>query len=127
MRFMKFSQLAVLGISGLIAVTTVQAQDQSHSMAKLNGVAIPQSRLEFIVKARAAQGQADSPETRKALRDDLISEEVIAQEALKKGLDKDPDFVAQLEIARLTSLVRAFHIDYDKNHPVIEEELRKEF
>lgn len=127
MRFMKFSQLAVLGISGLIAVTTVQAQAQSPSMAKVNGVAIPQSRLEFIVKARAAQGQADSPESRKALRDDLISEEVIAQEALKKGLDKDPDFVAQLEIARLTALVRAYQIDYVKNHPVSDEELHKEY
>ncbi|MEO8767654.1 MAG: peptidyl-prolyl cis-trans isomerase [Nitrosospira sp.] len=126
MSFMKFSQLTVLGISGLIAVTAVQAQS-AGSMAKVNGVTIPQSRLEFIVKARAAQGQADSPEARKALREDLISEEVIAQEALKKGLDKDPDFTAQLEIARLTALVRAYQIDYVKNHPVSDEELRKEY
>lgn len=126
MRFMKFSQLTVLGISGLIAVTTVQAQSNSP-MAKVNGVSIPQSRLEFIVKARAAQGQADSPETRKALREDLITEEVIAQEALKKGLEKDPDFVSQLEIARLTALVRAYQIDYVKSHPVGDEELKKEY
>ncbi|MEO6824188.1 MAG: peptidyl-prolyl cis-trans isomerase [Nitrosospira sp.] len=126
MRFMKFSQLTVLGIFSLIAVTTAQAQSSS-TMAKVNGVAIPQSRLEFIVKARAAQGQADSPETRKALRDDLIAEEVIAQDALKKGLDKDPDFTAQLEIARLTALVRAYQIDYVKNHPVSDEELHKEY
>lgn len=126
MRFMKFSQLIVLGIFSLIAVTTAQAQSGS-TMAKVNGVAIPQSRLEFIVKARAAQGQADSPETRKALRDDLIAEEVIAQDALKKGLDKDPDFTAQLEIARLTALVRAYQIDYVKNHPVSDEELHKEY
>jgi peptidyl-prolyl cis-trans isomerase C len=126
MRFMKFSQLTVLGIFSLIAVTTAQAQSAS-TMAKVNGVAIPQSRLEFIVKARAAQGQADSPETRKALRDDLIAEEVIAQDALKKGLDKDPDFTAQLEIARLTALVRAYQIDYVKNHPVSDEELHKEY
>lgn len=126
MRFMKFSQLTVFGIFSLIAVTTAQAQSAS-TMAKVNGVAIPQSRLEFIVKARAAQGQADSPETRKALRDDLIAEEVIAQDALKKGLDKDPDFTAQLEIARLTALVRAYQIDYVKNHPVSDEELHKEY
>jgi peptidyl-prolyl cis-trans isomerase C len=126
MHFMKFSQLTVPVIVGLIAVTTVQAQSPAP-MAKVNGVTIPQSRLEFIVKARAAQGQADTPETRKALRDDLISEEVIAQEALKKGLDKDPDFIAQLEIARLTALVRAYQIDYVKNHPVSDEDLRKEY
>jgi peptidyl-prolyl cis-trans isomerase C len=126
MYFTKLSRLTALGICGLIAATTVQAQSGS-SMAKVNGVAIPQSRLEFIVKARTLQGQPDSPETRKTLRDDLITEEVIAQEALKKGLDKDPDFMTQLEMARQTALVRAYQVDYIKSHPVNDDELRKEY
>jgi peptidyl-prolyl cis-trans isomerase C len=126
MYFIKFLQLTALGISGLIAVTAVQAQTGS-TMAKVNGVAIPQSRIEFIMKARAAQDQPDSPEARKALREDLITEEVIAQEAKKKGLDKDPDFITQLEMARQTALVRAYQVDYIKNHPVSDEELRKEY
>src|SRR6188768_2036787 len=126
MHFTKLSRLTALGICGLIAATTVHAQSGS-SLAKVNGVAIPQSRLEFIVKARTLQGQPDSPETRKTLREDLITEEVIAQEALKKGLEKDPDFVSQLEIARLTALVRAYQIDYVKSHPVSDEELKKEY
>ena len=61
------------------------------------------------------------------MREDLITEEVIAQEALKKGLDKDPDFITQLEMARQTALVRAYQVDYIKNHPVSDEELRKEY
>jgi peptidyl-prolyl cis-trans isomerase C len=126
MHFTKLSRVTAVGICGLIAVTTVQAQSGS-SLAKVNGVAIPQSRLEFIVKARTLQGQPDSPETRKTLRDDLITEEVIAQEALKKGLDKDPDFVTQLEMARQTALVRAYQVDYIKSHPVNDDELRKEY
>jgi peptidyl-prolyl cis-trans isomerase C len=126
MHFTKLSRVTALGICGLLAVTTVQAQSGS-SLAKVNGVAIPQSRLEFIVKARTLQGQPDSPETRKTLRDDLITEEVIAQEALKKGLDKDPDFVTQLEMARQTALVRAYQVDYIKSHPVNDDELRKEY
>jgi len=126
MHFTKLSRLTALGICGLIAATTVQAQSGS-TLAKVNGVAIPQSRLEFIVKARTLQGQPDSPETRKTLREDLITEEVIAQEALKKGLDKDPDFITQLEMARQTALVRSYQVDYIKNHPVSDEELRKEY
>lgn len=126
MHFTKLSRLTAVGICGLIAATTVHAQSGS-SLAKVNGVAIPQSRLEFIVKARTLQGQPDSPETRKTLREDLITEEVIAQEALKKGLDKDPDFITQLEMARQTALVRAYQVDYIKNHPVGDEELRKEY
>ncbi|HET7060681.1 MAG TPA: peptidyl-prolyl cis-trans isomerase [Nitrosospira sp.] len=128
MHFKQIAPLMALCVSGLVAATTVTAQTQSTStMAKVNGVAIPQSRLEFIMKARAAQGQPDTPEARKALRDDLIAEEVIAQDAIKKGLDKDPDFAAQLDMARQSALVRAYQIDYVKNHPVSDEELRKEY
>ena len=131
MHFKKIAQLAAFGFSGLLAVDSCSGSMTSTSstsaMAKVNGVAIPQSRLEFIIKARAAQGQPDSPETRKTLRDDLISEEIIAQDAMKKGLDKDPDFVAQLDIARQTALVRAYQIDYVKSHPVSDEELHKEY
>lgn len=131
MHFKKIAQLAAFGFSGLLAIAAVQAQSTSTSstsaMAKVNGVTIPQSRLEFIMKARAAQGQPDTPEARKTLRDDLISEEIIAQDAMKKGLDKDPDFAAQLDIARQTALVRAYQIDYVKSHPVSDEELHKEY
>jgi peptidyl-prolyl cis-trans isomerase C len=110
----------------VIAATAVQAQTGS-TMAKVNGTPIPQSRLEFIMKARTSQGQPDTPEARKALREDLITEEVIAQEAKKKGLDRDPDFITQLDMARQTAMVRAYQIDYIKNHPVSDEELRKEY
>jgi peptidyl-prolyl cis-trans isomerase C len=126
MHLMTLSRLAVLAASCLIIASPVQAQS-SAAMAKVNGASIPQSRLEFIVKARESQGQADTPETRKALREDLIAEEIIAQEAIKKGLDKDPDFVTQLDIARLSALVRAYQIDFVKTHPVSDEELKKEY
>lgn len=126
MHFMKFTRLTALGVFGLLATAVAQAQTGS-TMAKVNGTPIPQSRLEFIMKARTAQGQPDTPEARKALREDLVTEEVIAQEAKKKGLDKDPDFITQLDMARQTALVRAYQIDYIKNHPVSDEELRKEY
>lgn len=126
MHLMKLSRLVVIGASALIVVTTAHAQSAAP-MARVNGVAIPQSRLDFIMKARVSQGQPDSPEVRKSLREDLIAEEVIAQEALRKGLDRDPDVVAQLEIARQTALVRAYQIDYIKTHPVSDEALRKEY
>jgi peptidyl-prolyl cis-trans isomerase C len=126
MHFKQIAPLLALAVSSLIAATAVQAQSTS-TMAKVNGVAIPQSRLEFVMKARAAQGQPDTPEARKALRDDLISEEVVVQEALKKNLDKDPDVAAQLDLARLQTLVRAYQVDFVKTHPVGDEELKKEY
>lgn len=125
MRLTKFSQVMLVSMLGLAALS---AQAQSTGvMAKVNGVAIPQSRLELMVKASVAQGQQDGPELRKALRENLIAEEIIAQEAIKKKLDKDPEVIAQLEIARQAVLVRAFQANYIKNNVVSDDTLRKEY
>ena len=123
MRLMKFSQLTIVGIFGLVAMSTAHAQ----AVAKVNGVIIPQSRLELMVKASAAQGQQDGPEMRKALRENLITEEIISQEAIKKGLDKDPEVQTQLDLARQRVLVSSFQADYIKNNAVSDETLRKEY
>jgi len=122
MRVTKFSQL-MLGSFLCFAALSVQAA----AVAKVNGVVIPQSRLDLMVKAAIAQGQTDGPEMRKALRENLIAEEIIAQEALKKKLDKDPEVIAQTEIARQAVLVRAYQADYIKNNKVSDETLRKEY
>ena len=125
MRVMKFSQLAIVGVVGLLTMTATLVQ--ASAVAKVNGVVIPQSRLELMVQANAAQGQPDSPEMRKALRENLITEEIIAQEAKKKGLDKDPEVVMQVEIQQQQVLVRAFQVDYIKNNAVNDDTLRKEY
>ena len=125
MRLTKFSRFITISILGLVTLT-VQAQS-AGAVAKVNGVAIPQSRLELMVKASVAQGQQDGPELRKALRENLIAEEIIAQEATKKKLDKDPEVIAQLEIARQSVLVRAFQANYIKNNVVSDDTLRKEY
>ncbi len=125
MRLTRFSQIISVSILGL-AAASVQAQS-GGVMAKVNGVAIPQARLELMVKANVAQGQPDGPEMRKALRENLIAEEILAQEAIKKRLDVDPEVIAQLEIARQAVLVRAYQADYIKNNIVSEDSLRREY
>lgn len=125
MRLTKFSQVITVSMLGLLTLS-VQAQS-TGVVAKVNGVAIPQSRLELMVKASVAQGQPDGPEMRKALRENLIAEEILAQEAAKKKLDKDPEVIAQLEVARQAVLVRAFQADYIKHNVVSDDTLRKEY
>ena len=96
-------------------------------VAKVNGVAIPQAKLDAIVKARAAGKQPDTPEIRAAIRDTLINQEVVSQEAIKKGIDKHPDVAAQLDLQRQETLVNAFVQEYMKANPVTDELVRKEY
>jgi len=122
---LKTGKFAVLAILGALAINPAFAQDKSAAL--VNGVSIPQARIDLRVKAAAAQGQADSPELRKAVRDDMINIEVMTQEAVKAGLDKNAEVVQQVELSRQQVLVGAFVQDYAKNHPISEDQLKQEY
>ena len=96
-------------------------------VATVNGVAIPKSRADAVVHAQEGQGQKDTPELRAAIRDRLITLEVVAQEANRKGLGKSADTVNQIELARTNILAQAFRNDFLKGHPVSDAALKAEF
>jgi len=126
---MHVSRLLISPLAALLLVTSVSAQDKnaappaaapqaSGTIATVNGKAIPQAKLDLLVRERVAQGQQDSPELRNFLKQELINREVIQQEAVKRGLDKNPDVVMQLDMVRQGVMVAAFLQDYlRKNQP----------
>ncbi len=122
---LKTGTLAALAILGALVVNPAFADDKSAAM--VNGVSIPQSRVDMRVKIATSQGQVDSPELRKAVLDDMINLEVLAQEAKKKGLDKDPEVIQQTQLADQSVLVSAFVQDYAKNHPITDDQLKQEY
>ena len=67
------------------------AKADSATVATVNGKAIPNARANALVAGQAAQGQPDSPELRKAVREELIRREILTQESIKKGFDKKPE------------------------------------
>lgn len=118
-------RMATLAILGALAINPAFAEDKSAAL--VNGVSIPQARIDLRVKAAAAQGQPDSPELRKVVRDDMINLELLAQEAVKLGLDKNPEATQQIELARQSVLAGAFVQDYAKNHPIGDDQLKQEY
>ena len=122
---MKSGKFAALAILGALAISPAFAEEKSAAL--VNGVSIPQARIDMRVKAVTAQGQADSPELRKAIREDMINIEVMAQEVAKLGLDKNPEVQQQIELSKQSVLVNAFVQDYAKNHPISEDQLRQEY
>lgn len=109
------------------AVTKVPASTNSKAFAVINGVAIPQAQFDVLKQDRAAQGQPMNDQTSAALRDSLINAEILAQEAKKKGLDKDPTIQTRLDLAKTQMLAQAFIADYVKSHPVTEEAMKAEY
>ncbi len=139
--------LAVAVVAGTFAVAA-GAQDKAEKASKsrpdsgekspkraaagggrvvVNGVTIPQSRIDAMNKELSAQGQPDSPERQAAVKEELVNREVLAQAALKRGLDKTPEVVAQMEMARQAVLVRALFEAEMKTSPITEAELQRQY
>jgi len=119
--------LALIVALSLPGLALAQAGAASAKVATVNGVAIPKSRVDAIVRAQEAQGQKDTPDLRAAIRDRLITLEIVAQEATRKGMAKTADTLSQIELARTNILAQAFRTDYVKNHPVSDDALKAEF
>jgi peptidyl-prolyl cis-trans isomerase C len=103
------------------------APKPKESPVTVNGKPIPKSRLEFIVKQRTAQGQPDNEQTRRMILDNLITQEVVAQEADRKGFGKGADVRTQMDLMRQQVLVQALIQDYLKAHPVKDEDMLAEY
>ena len=97
------------------------------NLATVNGVAVPQARLDVMMKALVAAKQPDSPEVRKEIRERIINQEVIAQEAQRRGIQKNPEVAAQLDLQRQELLVNAYIQEYVRTNPVTDDIMRKEY
>jgi peptidyl-prolyl cis-trans isomerase C len=131
LKFSKFALLSTL-LSTLLFTATCAMADGTPAAEKaaalVNGVAIPQARVDLLIKYATAQGeQIDSPELRKRVRDDLITNEVLSQAAVKNGLEKQPDVAQQIEYSRQSILSNAFAQDYAKSHPIDEEVMKQDY
>ena len=93
----------------------------------VNGVTIPASRVDLLNKELSANGQPDTPERAAAIKEELISREVLVQAAQKRGLDKTPDTLAQLDAARQAVLVRALLEAEVRANPITDAELQKTY
>lgn len=126
----------IAGLSGLLFLTACNAQDTgtaakpaapAGAVAIVNGTPISQARFDFLLKQALAQGQPDTAELRKSIRENLIVQEMAAQEAAKQGLDKNAEVANQLEMARQNVLVRAYLQEYIKTHPISDNDLKAEY
>ena len=134
---MQFTRSAIL-VASATAMLALGACNPSKDAAKpaaaaasaaatVNGVAISQNKLDLLAHQGAAAGRPDNPQTRRAIIDQLALQMVVAEEAVKKGLDKSPEVVEQMEVIRQSLLANAYVQDYLKNNPVSDDAIKAEY
>lgn len=106
--------------------STAPVINKADAIAVVNGQYIPKSSLEELEKeiAQRSHGQTFPKEK---LIEELIQRELLVQDASQKQLDKSPEVLSQLEVARKTLLTQADLQDYLKANPVTDAEIKAEY
>ena len=99
----------------------------AQNVAVVNNKPIPKTREEAWAKQLQQQGQQDTPEMRKMIKEELIRREVFLQEAQKRGLPEQPDVKFQIDIQRQNTLIQALMRDELKRNPITDAQVQAEY
>lgn len=131
MQLVKSAVALVLFSAGLGFVTVGLAADSaSKNAAIVNGVPIPQARVDFVAESQISQSQGqqeDNREFRDNIREVLITREILWQEAIKRKLDKNPDYITQLDLAKQQIILAVLLEDVNKSIKPTAADVRKEY
>lgn len=90
----------------------------------VNGEKITAQAQEQLLQAAAAQGQERTPELEEAVKNRLIAQTLLVQEANRSKLDRNPLVARAIAESRAQILSSAAITSYVKAHPVTEEEIQ---
>lgn len=121
------SMLMLVSCSAENSNKSAASSDVGPSIATVNGTPISKAHFDFMLQQSQLHGQPDSPEAQKKIREKMILEEIVAQEAIKKGIDKLPDVNTQINLARQSILIRAYLQDFVNNAPLGDDALKAEY
>ena len=131
MYLVKPALLLALAVTCLAVFPAGYAADtKQKNAAVVNGVPISQARIDFVAKAQIAQSQGqqqDGPEFRENLREIMITREILYQEALKRKLDKNPDYQMQLDLAKQQIILGVLFEDINKKIQPSDADVAKEY
>ncbi|TDR72980.1 peptidylprolyl isomerase [Paludibacterium purpuratum] len=95
---------------------------------QVNGSQISQARVDAVTKMMSAQAQAQGqqadPRLPEMVKQQLITAEVLRQEAVRKGIDKQPDVRAEIENAEAMTLANQLIKQFVATTPVTDSDIK---
>jgi peptidyl-prolyl cis-trans isomerase C len=107
--------------------TKAAAPASTGPVATVNGVAIPRARSDAVVKQQTARGGQDNEQMRAQVREALINNELLLQEANRSGIAKKPEVQQQIDLTRQEVIANAMVAEYVRTHPVTDADVQKEY
>ncbi len=96
-------------------------------VATVNGVQIPRNRLDIVLRQQTQRGAQDNEQLRAQLREELINNELLIQEANRSGIAKKAEVQQQIDLVRQQVVANAVVGEYIRTHPISDAEVQKEY
>jgi peptidyl-prolyl cis-trans isomerase C len=131
-------KLFIVGLAAAAAVNAEaqtapakDAKDLATTLAQpfvtINGEAQSNARAEVLLREHLSRGTPDNAELRQGVREQLINQAVMAQQARKAGLDKELLVQAQLDLARQAILAQIWQQKVLSEVVIKDEEVKAEY
>lgn len=121
----------VFGLAGA-APLGAQAQTQAPKTpavlaVTVNGEVQPAQQAELLLREQLARGTADTPALRAQVREAMVNQALMAQAAVKAGLERQPEVQARLALARQNTLAQVWQQQALRGVQLTEADLAAEY
>lgn len=113
--------------SSASAQSAKKADLPADTLAMVDGVGIKKSALDKIVSSANNAGAKITPELRSEIVQELVLREVISAEAIRRGIERKPDFQLQLNEVKQRLLADTLLSEFATQNPVSEKDLLAEY
>jgi len=107
--------------------STTPGNRSSGAAVFVNGEPVHRYSLDLMLKKQERLGVPADSGLMQQVQDELVVQTILAQQAVKKRLDADPQVAAQIDLNRLSVLSSAYLTEYFKAHPVADEMVSSEY
>jgi len=114
-------------LSTLVFACLLALPAHAQTLATVNGQAITKKQQDDVVAMLVARGETDTPELREQIKQDMINNAIFVQAAEKAGLDKKPEVIHALTIARQSTLAQALMADHLEKNPVSDQAIQARY
>lgn len=114
------------GVADTMKTTDAAEVKKEDAVAKVNGTYISKAALANLESEISQRSRGQSfPQDK--LVEELIQRELLAQDAMAKGLDQTDEFRSQMQSVKHALLSQAALQQYADQHPITDEDLKAEY
>ena len=124
---LRLLSLLLLSLHAAPAVFAQIAPPKPSVFVTVNGEAQSMERAKLLLGEQVARGVPNTLQLQNSVREAMIAQTLMAQEAVKAGLDKQAQVKAQLELSRQSVLAQAWQTKITEEKPVTDADIEAEY